>query len=134
VIGLLIFADGAVRAVESAAADDWPFAQVYDLLGCQSVEPVYPPPSHAGGPHLRMWLDEDGKLKGRALNKAATALMAERLRPGDFIVGPVLVTGCDPDSGHPRSLDLLELLRIAERLVRQERRALRPAPGPDSGQ
>lgn len=63
---------------------------------------------------VSMVFDEEGKLKGRPLNNIAIRLTqhyAVGLRPGDMIVGDVLLIGND-DEGEERDVptDVVELL------------------------
>jgi hypothetical protein len=63
---------------------------------------------------LSMVFDEEGKLKGRPLNNIAIRLTqhyAVGLRPGDMIVGDVLLIGND-DEGEERDVpnDVVDLL------------------------
>ena len=63
---------------------------------------------------VSMVLDEEGKLKGRPLNNIAVRLTqhyAVGLRPGDMIVGDVLLIGND-DEGEERDVptDVVDLL------------------------
>lgn len=47
-----------------------------------------------------LWLDEEGKLKGRDVNVVATNITRNiGLMPGDLIVGDVLLTGPLTDDG-----------------------------------
>jgi len=39
-----------------------------------------------------MWIDEEGKLKGKQPNMVATFLALEVLQRGDLIVGPAVIT------------------------------------------
>src|SRR5262245_19865635 len=60
--------------------------RLYQLLDCRSVEAIR---LHDG---RIMWIDEDGKRKGRPLNPKATAWLQLTGRyPGDYIVGPVVI-------------------------------------------
>lgn len=48
---------------------------------------------HLDGPHgLDVWIDEEGKIKGKRANYKVTEWMDGRLLPGDVIVGKVMVT------------------------------------------
>lgn len=48
-------------------------------------------------PNVHAYIDEDGKSKNLPINAVATALMGSRLRPGDYIVGPMLICGSQND-------------------------------------
>jgi hypothetical protein len=130
--GLLVHPHGRIQVVETFESD-WSLAALYGVLDCTEVETVYPSPSVPGGIALTLWFDANGKFRNLPRNPGATGLMEGRLQHGDYIAGPVLITGFDPDSGAELTLDLAELLRITERLVRAERAALAAAPKPESG-
>lgn len=52
-------------------------------------------------PDVMAYVDEEGKMKGKRVNHAATVLCRPRLLPGDVIVGPCLVVGVDGESLAP---------------------------------
>mgnify|MGYP001586052012 CR=1 FL=1 len=66
--------------------------EMYGLIGCTTVEMLTVP----GRPFRRMWMDEEGRLTGKAYNAQASALLARlhvRTLGANHIVGDVLVTG-----------------------------------------
>jgi len=130
--GLLVYTHGRVQVVETPGSS-WSLTKLYGLLDCTEVETVYPTPSVQGGLALTLWCDANGKFRNLPRNPGATGLMEGRLQHGDYIAGPALITGSDPASGAERTIDLAELLRITERLVRVERAALAGAPKPEPG-
>jgi hypothetical protein len=130
--GLLVYAHGRIQVVETPGSS-WSLTTLYGLLDCTEVETVYPSPSIPRGLALTLWFDANGKFKNLPRNPGATGLMKGRLQHGDYIAGPALITGFDPESGAELTIDLAELLRITERLVRVERAALAAAPKPEPG-
>lgn len=87
-MGVLYYPDGSTKAVAPKNGTDYQLAELYELLGTDVVQviPVPRPPDHI------MILDEEGKLKGAAINSQATHIAAAYLALGDFIVGVALVT------------------------------------------
>lgn len=70
------------------------FASSFLDDGC--LEAVIPP-QPAG---IRFWFDEEGKYKALLPNRLATVLfhaLGGRLLPGDYLAGPVAITGSDRD-------------------------------------
>ena len=66
---------------------------------------------------LTMWVDEEGKLAGKPINPVANQVVGSYrvgLMPGDFIVGDVLLTGFDQDSGEvtPLPVYAVELITL----------------------
>lgn len=61
--------------------------------------------------HMVLWVDEDGKRKELMPNTAATLLFGEYLKPGDYIVGPCVVTGPADRDGEPTSIKMDNLWR-----------------------
>lgn len=49
------------------------------------------------------FVNEDGKLIGLPENRRATEILSP-LYPGDFIAGPLVICGFDPESGENREL------------------------------
>lgn len=101
---------------------DWDAAGVIAaVLDCETFELVNIPGTHK--PALSLYFDEEGKYE-RDVNKVATSLVAEVLQVGDYIAGPAMIIGYDPESGDSVDLDLLDIVRLGARLVRAERNAL----------
>lgn len=85
----LIQPDGTCSDVRPPGAE-FHLADLYAALACECVEAI----DLADG--RVMWLDEEGKFAQppRPRNAVATALLAEAGGiPGDYIAGPVLITG-----------------------------------------
>lgn len=59
---------------------------------------------HPQDRELVMFTNENGKELGLNPNWLATSLVRTRLRPGDFVVGTVVVTGKPDEDGDVRSL------------------------------
>ena len=53
------------------------------------------------------YVDEEGKLKGLPINRRATDMMIGSISYGDYIAGPMIVTGFDPSTGD--TIDLPQL-------------------------
>jgi hypothetical protein len=74
-------------------------AKLYELLGCNYVEMIHVTDE------VVMWFDEDGKAQNKPVNPGATLLLEfAGGMPGDWVAGPVLITGidgsgdiCEPD-------------------------------------
>ena len=73
-------------------------------------------------PNIAIFINEEGKFT-QEFNSTATKLVKPNLRSGDYISGPMVVTGFDPETGNNKDLDPLDWLEL---LVRLE-----PADGPD---
>jgi hypothetical protein len=67
---------------------------------------------------MTLFVNEDGKRLGMNANWLATRLAHSRLRPGDFITGPVLVTGSADDEGDVQPLTPQGMTAIHERTDR----------------
>lgn len=97
--------DGSERPVKPADGRAFTLAELYALVGCETVEMI----RMADGRLL--WMDEEAKLARipKRLNARATVLLQEAGgRPGDFILGPVLITtpaegGEEPDDEEPEA-------------------------------
>lgn len=107
--GILIPVDPAepvvVGAVDASPAGRW-----------AAVGGAQPEVLSLDGQGTMMMMDGYGKVKQLPRNGRATAL-ADAMRPGfashDFIAGPALVTGCDPESGGSADVsdDVVRLVR-----------------------
>lgn len=62
------------------------------------------------------YINEEGKLEGLPLNRRASIFMMGALMTGDFIVGPFLLCGFDPERGVNTNVpdDVVERARIVE--------------------
>ena len=70
---------------------------------------------YPGRSDVTCYINEEGKLLNLSYNYLATDLLKNVLRPLDYIVGPMVVIGFDPDTGEDIDLseDLsLKLLRL----------------------
>lgn len=65
---------------------------------------------------MTMFVNADGKQLGLHHNALATRLARTRLRPADFVVGPVLVTGLPDGDGDVQSLtqDIIDIIDIIQ--------------------
>lgn len=77
--GLLIRTNGTCEAVQVDLRSD--VKDLYPLIDTNVVQMV-----ESG--KFKIWLDEEGKLKGKPVNRVATKLWNY---PGDMIVGDVVV-------------------------------------------
>jgi hypothetical protein len=77
---------------------------MYEKLACDTVEVVA---LTRDGHEASMWLDENGKVDARPINRAGDYLahMFSGIAPADVIVGPILVTGGTDDEGETTDLD-----------------------------
>jgi hypothetical protein len=84
----VIKVDGTRVAVTPKNGTDFTFQEVYPLIGTDIIEVAEATDGRI------ILLDEEGKLKGKPINKAATELYKYAMvdgRPWDVIVGDVLV-------------------------------------------
>jgi hypothetical protein len=58
-----------------------------------------------GFPNFDMWLNEEGKLIGLPVNRAATKLWESQYGPTDVMMGNVVITGVPDDEGRMTELD-----------------------------
>jgi hypothetical protein len=85
-MGVRIAVSGKDDKVESAG-DKFTGDEIRAVLGCETFEVVSLPSG------LLMWMDEDGKGRGRPRNAWASALLQEAGgMSGDFVAGTVLLT------------------------------------------
>jgi hypothetical protein len=90
----IIRTNGEVLAAPPPAGDGYTLDEVKTALGFEPrcyIEKLPLGPRHA------LLIDEDGKAKGRPLNRAATllALGLGALFPDDYIVGNALLVNCE---------------------------------------
>ena len=81
--------DGTETVVRPVNGKSFSLAELYEHVGCSVVEMVRLADDRI------MWVDEEGKLRDdmKPANEKASRLLAEAGgMPGDFVVGPVLVT------------------------------------------
>lgn len=94
--GLVIPADDEAAAyVREFPADDLGCLQAAQALVGGYVEAVVLADVGAA-----VWMDEDGKSRGRPNNVRASKLLAPVLAVTDFVVGDVLVFGVTADGGN----------------------------------
>jgi hypothetical protein len=70
---------------------------------------------YPGRSDVSCYINEEGKILNLPYNNLATDLLKNILRPSDYIVGPMVVIGFDPDTGEEVDLSeeiLLKLLRL----------------------
>jgi len=61
-----------------------------------------------------MWLDEEGKLRGRDVNIIATDLYEQTYGPYDLIVGDVILTGDEDENGNLLGFSDEEIAEMAD--------------------
>jgi hypothetical protein len=61
-----------------------------------------------------MWLDEEGKLRGRDVNIIATDLYEQTYGPYDLIVGDVILTGDEDEDGNLLGFSDEEIAKMAD--------------------
>lgn len=64
-------------------------------------------------PDVALYCNEEGKIHGLAPNPRATAAFRRYLSEGDYLAGPVVVAGQDPDTG-----DLIDLPEDVQKTFR----------------
>lgn len=77
----------AIVEIPPDKLNDWFNYLKERFFGGGLAETIYP-----FGMDYPVLIDEEGKFKDYGLNLLASALMDGRLRPGDWIAGPALVT------------------------------------------
>ena len=80
---LLIKTTGESSFVTPKNGKDFTLGELYQLLGCDTIEVVYPL-HRSNGIFI---IDEEGKLTGKDINYAATIMWGY---PGDALVGDVI--------------------------------------------
>ena len=84
---LLIRANGEATFITPKNGKDFKLDELYKHIGCDCIEIVYP----MSGENNIIILDEEGKLKNKRINVAATELwFNDNTEPFDFIVGDVI--------------------------------------------
>lgn len=100
---------GELTVVEAPDTDrvDWLQAQVGGNFDAVNVD-------LPDGGRVTLWINDEGKYRGDfGPNDLASALCwaAEAIEPSDFIVGPVIILGFDPETGEdlavPERLELI---------------------------
>ena len=81
----LIRIGGTVEDVKPAIGKEFGWQEICKLIGCDLVQMI-----PLGGGRTA-WMDEEGKLKPHTENKLATEFFGERLLPGDYFAGNVLI-------------------------------------------
>lgn len=68
---------------------------------------------------VTVYCNEQGKIEGLAPNPRATVAFGRYLQEGDLLVGPVIITGHDPETGDLTDLpeDVQETFRLIIREV-----------------
>lgn len=75
--------------------------------------------------HADLWFDEEGKLKGCPVNRAATYLwwkLAPEMEGQDVIQGPCFVTGLDDEAAYSEPVrdEVVELFERISRAITEE--------------
>lgn len=78
--------DDSVEDVFPEDGKHFSVEEIYKICDCDTVQRVYV--HYAIKPEWVIWMDEDGKPRGKEFNQFATELYR---RYGDFVVGKVLV-------------------------------------------
>lgn len=82
---LLIKATGESSSITPKNGTDFTLKELYKLIGCDTIEVVYP----LYDSDLIFIIDEEGKLKGKDINYAATIMWGSA--GYDALVGDVIV-------------------------------------------
>lgn len=98
--------DGILREVQLPADSSAQLAELYRLIGCSAVDVV------RLTSRLDMWLDDEGLLVGKPVNRKATLLAQHFGYRHQPYVGTVVLTGSGDATGDTTSLsaDLAMLL------------------------
>jgi len=64
-----------------------------------------------------MWLDEEGKLRGRDVNTIATDLYEQTYGPYDLIVGDVILTADEDENGNLLGFSDEQIEEIANKVL-----------------
>jgi hypothetical protein len=91
--------------VEIDLADEGNLKVLQNAVGGY-IEAVAVPDFISGADEATAYVDEEGKLTGLPINRRATDFMVPGvgLSYGDYIAGPMVLAGFDPDSGEHAEL------------------------------
>ncbi|MET8502885.1 DUF3846 domain-containing protein [Streptomyces microflavus] len=103
---LIIRSDGSFEVI------DWPTAgtlqTLYTGMGCTNVDAL------TLSPRLTMWVDGEGLINGKPVNRAATILYAIHREPHQHYHGDVIITGGADHQGDTLGLKDDEIVSLIE--------------------